>query len=452
MAAPPESPHILLITNDQHRFDFVEGGPVEGLRTPGLMRLRREGTTLTQAFSSCPLCVPTRFTWWYGVRASQANGAWGGADGEWPRLPYSLPGQLRNAGYQTAVIGKIHSHSGLHRMDLTDHRDVIHDRGFDHVFEVAGTMLQYHDCDYTHYLEEHGLLDTLRGRLTSLGGHHTEPLPFDGAHAADALIGRKAREWLQQVDTREPFFLHASFCDPHFPYDPPADFAARFALEDMPVPEAITDPEDIAKHQRICARYCAMIEHCDREIGRLLDVLEARGLSDQTLVVFSTDHGDMMGSRGVYGKSKPYDPSARTPITVRYPGTVPAGREIDTPVESIDLPATLLEAAGLDPADALPETPSRSWWPCVTGHPAEPRRFAYSEMGIWKMVVDPDWKFIHRSDGEDELYHRAQDPAETRNLAAEPDQQPRIREMQRWIIEAMSQNIAPPSTLLNTAS
>ncbi len=99
-------PNILLITDDQHRFDFVEGGCIPGLRTPAIARLRREGTTLTHAYSACPLCVPTRFTWWYGLRASQASGAWGDFDGQWPQHLPSVGHALQGAGYRTAVIGK----------------------------------------------------------------------------------------------------------------------------------------------------------------------------------------------------------------------------------------------------------------------------------------------------------------------------------------------------------
>ena len=441
-------PNVLLITNDQHRFDFLEGGAVPELRTPNLTRLRQEGTTLTNAYSSCPLCVPTRFTWWYALRASQGNGVWGDLDTEWPTHLRSMPQVLQENGYKTAVIGKIHSHSGLHKLDLTEHRDGIKARGFDHVFETAGkTMAQWHDCEYTHYLARKGELATYRRRLQELGGHHAEVLPFAEEDAVDALTGRRAREWLQSYDDDKPFFLHASYCDPHFPFNPPASFAECYNPADMPVPDGLDDPDAIARHQKVCARYCAMIEHCDHEIGLLLDVLGKRGWADDTVVVFSTDHGDMMGDRGCYGKHLPYDPSARTPITVRYPSQVPAGCELSGPVESIDLPCSILDAVGLhdEPKQYLPASPGRSWWTYVTGEAGAPREYAYSEMGPWKMAVDEEWKFIHRADGNDELYDRREDPAERCNRVDDTDQQDRVRTMQRRVIDALSQNIAPPS-------
>lgn len=441
-------PNLLLVTNDQHRHDFVEGGPVPSLRTPHLARLRREGTTLANAYSACPLCVPTRFTWWYGLRASQGNGAWGEVDSEWPTHLHSLPQRLRQHGYRTAVIGKIHSHSGLHRMDLTACRAGIHARGFDDVFEVAGkSMLKWHDCDYTHYLAERGLLDTYRRRLDTLGAHHTEVLPFAAEHAVDAVICRQACDWLDRAPAEQPFFLHVSFCDPHFPFDPPAEYAARYRPEDMPPPVGIDNPAFIAHHRLVCARYCALIEHCDAQIGRLLDQLDRRGRRDNTAVIFSTDHGDLMGSRGLFGKSEPYAGSARTPITVRFPGRVPAGHVLDAPAESIDLPASILAAAGLDgsPRDLLPGSPGRSWWSYLDGQTTHQREWAFSEMGSWKMVADPNWKFVHRQNGQDELYDLQADPHEQHNLAELPTQRDRVRAMQRRIIASMSEAIAPPS-------
>jgi arylsulfatase A-like enzyme len=176
-------------------------------------------------------------------------------------------------------------------------------------------------------------------------------------------------------------------------------------------------------------------------------VLERRGLAEETVVVFTSDHGDMMGSRETLGKHEPYDPSARTPLTVRWPGRVPAGRTLTGPVESIDLPCSLLAAAGLTapPAELLPASPGRSWWSYVRGRAGPPRAWAFSEMGTWRMACDEAWKFVHRSDGEDELYDRNADPHERRNLAADPARRDEVRRLQRCIIESLGETVAPPA-------
>ena len=441
------SPNILLITNDQHRFDFYEGGAIPGLSTPNFSRLTAEGTTLTNSYSSCPLCVPTRFTWLYGVRASQGNGAWGDFDGRWPVNLRSMAHLLQCRGYHTGLIGKLHSHCGLPSLDLVDIEEESRNRGFDEVTEMAGkSLVNYFDCNYTRYLEERGLLAEYRQRLEDLGTGHCEPLPFDDEDSIDAVIGRRIRNWLRDYDRDEPFFLHASFCNPHFPYDPTPKYADRHRPEDMPAPVGVDDPDRIEAHKKARARYCGLIEQDDEEIGEVLQILDERGWTENTLVIYSTDHGDMMGYRDLRGKQQPYDTSARTPVIIRYPGTVPAGQTLAAPAESIDLPCAVLEAAGFAdvPGDLLPTSPGRSWWSYVRGKRDQHRQWAYSEMGTWKMVCDEKWKYVHRSDGENELYNRAEDPHEMNSLVDHPEHQGRVREMQGWIIESMSDNIAPP--------
>ncbi|MFW5923482.1 MAG: sulfatase [Planctomycetota bacterium] len=442
-----KKPNILLITNDQHRFDFFGGDAIPELRTPNLGRLMSEGTTLTRSYSSCPLCVPTRFTWLYGLRASQACGAWGEFDHRWPVHLRSMAHLLQDAGYHTGQVGKLHSHNGLPDIDLRDIEKETQSRGFDDVMEMCGkSLVKYMDCNYTHHLREKGLLGEYRERLEEFGTGHCQPLPFDAEDSMDGVIGRHARRWLEEYEDTRPFFFHASFCNPHFPYDPVEKYAERYRPEDMPAPEGVDDPERVEQHRVARARYCGLIEQCDEEIGMLLEVLERRGMMEETVIIFGSDHGDMMGYRDRRGKHEPWDPSARTPVIVRYPKKVPAGRRLDAPAESIDLPCSILKAAGIEgsPRELLPASPGKSWWEYVTGEKKSHRRWAYSEMGPWKMVCDGQWKYIHRSDGPEEMYHLAEDPAEMHNVAHDPAHADRMREMQCWVIESMSENIAPP--------
>lgn len=442
------NPNIVLLTNDQHRWDFFSGGAVNALHAPHLQRLRREGTTSENMYSTCPLCVPTRLSWLYGLRASQANGAWGELDTQWPSHLRSMAHVLQDAGYYTSVVGKMHTHSGLRRLDLGQLKDQIHQRGFDHVVEMSGkSLVKWFDCTYTRHLEERGLLNTYRETLERLGGDHAQVLPFDPSDAMDAVIGDHACEWLKSYQGKKPFFFHVSFCNPHSPYDPPEPYASRHRPEDMPVPYGLDDPEAIRKYQAVRALYCGLIEHCDEQIGRILDLLDQLDLTENTVIVFGSDHGDLLGDRHLLGKHQPYEASARTPLTIRFPGAVAAGQSLKAPCESIDLPATLLEAAGCRGAAGhwLPSSPGRSLWSLATGRGAPPRDWAYSEMGPWKMVCDGEWKFIHRRDGPDELYHLPADPGECHNLAADRAQDERVRRMQRWIITSLSENIAPPS-------
>lgn len=451
-----EQRNILLITDDQHRWDFFGGGAIPDLRTPNLDRLRSEGTTLTNAYSNCPICMPTRFTWLHGLYASQAAGSLLRNASDWPTHLPTMAQALQQAGYHTALIGKLHSLGGLYHRDVVAAAGETRRRGFNAVFEVCGKSLAYwYDCQWTHYLEGKGLLERYRADVASRtemigGGERCEASFLDPEDHMDGFIGRTACNWLEAYTGRQPFFLHASLCGPHFPLDPSAPYLAHYRPEDMPPPEGVEDPVRIRHWQELRAAYCGLIEQVDDQVGRLLSMLEKRGWLDETLVVFTTDHGDMMGHRDRGHKGPPYDTSCRTPVTLRLPGTVPAGTVLPGPVEAVDLPCSLLAAAGLAEdawKTALPFTPGRSYWEYACGHAGAPRDWAYAEFGLgdqaWRMCVDADWKYVYRANGQHELYHRTADPWEEQNLFQHEEQRQRRSEMQEHLLHSMSSIVAP---------
>ena len=452
----PGKPNILLITDDQHRWDFFgDTGAVSSLRTPSLDRLRAEGTTFTNCYSVCPLCMPARFSWCYGLYASQAAQRLMGNDHDWPAALRSMPQALQAAGYHTALIGKLHSHAGLYSLDITVDEWRTRDRGFDHVEEVSGKSLSYwYDCRWTHYLKEKGLLgkyreDLIRRNAQLGGGERYEPSLLSAEDSMDAFIGRRAAGWIDGYDGARPFFLHASLCGPHFPLDPPREYFERYEPSEMPPPVGVDDREEEERWRRLRALYCGLIEQVDGQVGRILDSLERRGWREDTVVLFCTDHGDMIGDLGRNHKSVWQDPSCRTPLTVAYPGVVPQGETVDALVESVDLPCTLLDLAGCDVGGSLPQSPGRSFWPLASSSGVDARSqgrdWAYSECGVgakhWRMVVDREWKFVwHLSEGE-MLFHRTEDPHDAVNLAGDDP----MKLMRQRLIESMASCVAPNS-------
>lgn len=456
-------PNILLITSDQHRWDFYDNHTVPSLRSPNLTRLKRESVTLTNAVSNCPICIPTRFTWCHGLYASQGAARLLRNCHDWPSGLPSMPQALQRAGYHTAIIGKLHSHEGLHHRDLCDpeHVQDTRDRGFDHVFEVCGKSLAFwFDCNWTRYLEERGQLaryrDDLAVRSVQISGDQARgdygPSFLPTEDNMDSFIGRHVAQWLQdERPSDQPFFLHASFCGPHGPYDPPEEYAAQYRAEDMPPPEGVDDPEAIRQWQHLRALYCAQIELIDDQIGMVLENLERNGLADNTVILFATDHGDMLGHLGRGAKGPAYDTSSRTPYLLYWPGKTSAGTVLETPVEAVDLPATIMDIAGLgpDPTNQIPYSPGRSFLQYALGEGAPARNWAYSEWGhginSWRMCREADWKYVMSPQGGDQLFHLADDPWEMHNLIEHAEHTERISRMRRQLLESMLSAVTPDS-------
>ncbi len=424
--------NILFLTIDQHRWDFVEGGGVPGLRTPTMARLRAEGTTFPNALSNCPVCMPTRFTWMHGLYASQASAGLLENAADWPTGLPTLPGVLRGAGYRTALVGKLHRHAGLARRDLV--ADVAGTRalGFGDVMEVGGKSLAlWYDCNWTRHLRERGgwgdYVRDVVARGDEFGQSRSGPASvLREEDSMDAFVAGRACAWLENYAEERPFYLHASLCGPHFPVDPPERFAARYEAEAMPPPEGVDDPEKVRAWRRRRAGYAALVEHVDFELGRILDALERSGRAGETLVVFGSDHGEMIGHRDRANKGTPYETSVRTPVTFRLPGRIPAGRVVEDLLEAVDLPLTMAEAAGIaEPGGRFRNTPGRSAWARVTGTATEPvRTHGYSEAGVgeraWRSCRDGRYKLVVRGDGADELYDLEGDPWELANRIDDP--------------------------------
>ena len=457
---PEKPPNLLLITTDQHRYDFVTGGVVPGLELPALNRLRREGTTLTDATSVCPICMPARFAWLTGLYPGQAAARLMNNAHDWPLDLPTMPQALQRAGYRTALIGKLHARAGLYRHDLKLDRGRVRSLGYDDVTEVAGkTLANWFDCDWTASLAEAGLLDGYRDHLAArpdLFGHDPPyaacPLPIE--HNIDTFVADRTLRWLDQHHDERPWFLHASFCAPHFPVDPPGRYATMFRPEDMPPPEGDCPPDQVDDRLRHRAAYCSLLRFVDDQIGRVLDRLDRLGLTDDTLVVCCTDHGDMLGHHGRINKSRPEDTSVRTPLTARWPGRIPAAFGSAAPAESIDLPATLLDAAGVDPAAALPDSHARSLLPLLCGESdAGNRPFAYAECGLpatgWRMIRTATHKYTLWGDGREALFALETDPWETHDVSAEEAQRPTLKELRRQLLAHLSHlaaaNRTPPA-------
>jgi len=423
-----DRPNILLIHADQHRFDCVgaHGHPL--VKTPHLDRLCREGVDFTHAFTPCPICSP--------ARASLLNGQWPTRHG-CVSIPYTevyrpadtptdqlIPVRLKRAGYRVAHVGKWHG-------ETTDPPEAW---GIDHYTpEERG---------YQEWREAQGLPPRQRrnGWFGEVDPHIT-PEQHRLAWGAGVTI-----ECVERFHEQGgPFFVRWDPSEPHLPNLIPPGDEAMYPPESIEpwasFPDALAGKPWVQREQRrrwgvdgwawedwapVVSRYLAEITRLDEQVGRLLDTLDRLGLSENTLVVYTADHGDLCGGHGMMDKHfVMYDDVVRAPLIARWPGGLPMGQTCDDmSAHELDLATTLCHVGGVDPPrDAF----GRSLVDVAAGR-TPPRDLAFSQyfgcqFGLFsqRMARGRRWKYVWNATAEDEFYDLDADPAELVNCAASPD-------------------------------
>jgi choline-sulfatase len=307
--------------------------------------------------------------------------------------------------------------------------------GFHDVYEILGrTAARYSSDPHTRYLDERGLLQRLRedhSYRTQQPVYYATPSVLPEEDFLDTHIGRKSVEWIQHYDRSQPFFLWTSWAGPHDPWDAPGKYGSMYDPADMPasIVDDLSAKPDIqqkkAERQRMqtCteqdirrarAQYCGLVTLIDDQIGQILAALEERGLLNSTVVVYTSDHGEMMGDHGLFQKEQFYEPSVRVPLVVRFPPEFGQGIKSDALVELIDLMPTFLATAGSDIPEACL---GRSLLPILKGVSHEHRDVVFSELGPIKMVRTSRYKYTYTAKrGGLELYDLHTDPQELTNL------------------------------------
>lgn len=351
----PPPTNVLLILTDMQRADTIGalGNPV--IRTPAIDRLCREGTAFTRAYTPSPVCVPARCSLHYGRWATRlgctTNGPMPADDGS------SWPARLASAGYRTHAIGKLH---------FTP--DAQARRGFasrERQEEIVGgpdedDYLQHlHRAGFAHIADPHGV----RGEMYYV----PQPAQMPAALHPTQWVGDRAVEWIQHAGA-DPWGLMVSFIHPHPPFAPPSPWHKLYRGPDMPMPFVPPDHEahqvrvnraqnrykyrdrgwDLNLVRQMRAYYYACISFVDFQVGRLLDLLAARGELDRTLIVFTSDHGEYLGDYRCFGKRAMHDASARIPLLARLPGAFAPGTVCQRPASLVDVLPTICRAAGID--------------------------------------------------------------------------------------------------------
>jgi len=432
----PASPNILFIMADQFRADAL--GCVGGwAQTPNLDRLAARGTLFVNAVTSSPVCIP--------ARVSQATGRYPHNTHVWANCHYALPSSaatwmqtIRARGYRTCVVGKTHLHP--HDGDLRDREDLMHAYGLDDVNEIGGPRASARCGSYmTDEWERAGLWAAYRedyAERFAVKPHMVRPSPLGLENYYDVYVGRKTTEYIASYDRQEPWFCWASFGGPHEPWDAPEPYATMYEADDMPPPiprsqggpnrprgvldeqlgrPSVTDRGDIAS---LRANYAGNVTLIDDQIGRILAAVEQRQELENTVIVFTSDHGEMNGDHGLLYKSNFLDSAVRVPLVVALPETFSgsgAGTQYSGPVEWFDVGPTLVEAAG---GHLEHQQFAASLLPVIANPSGRHREDALSEIFGEMMMMTADWKIALNAEGQAYLlFDLLNDPAEQNNLA-----------------------------------
>ena len=431
-------PNILFLMTDQQRWDAMgcSGGWVQ---TPALDRIAREGVRFTQCVTTTPICIPARVTLATG-RYPHNNAVWNNMDYVMPPEAPTWMRALRDLGYRTSLFGKTHLHP--HRGDLREREHLLQAYGLDDVDEIGGPRASAKVMSHmTAMWQDKGLLDAYRADFEDRFAnkpHVVRPSVLPLEDYADVYVGQQAKRYLAEYGRDEPWFCWVSFGGPHEPWDAPEPYAAMYEPDAMPPPlprgeddqprpqgwldnrlenAPVFDPGDEAAMR---ANYAGNVSLIDDQIGQIIDVIEERGELDNTVIGFTSDHGEMNGDWGLIYKTVFLDGSVRVPMLVRTPATAQADAGTsETLVENCDLGPTLVELAGgqLDHRQF-----ARSLVPVLTQPDTVHRDQAISEIRGEFMLMTRDWKVALNREGRCYLlFDRNADPGESRNLAGLPE-------------------------------
>ncbi len=432
--------NILFLMDDQHRGDCIGADGADWIRTPNLDRLAAEGAIFTKAYSSTPSCLPARTAlltgkspWAHGVLlyAPMAES-----------YTHEKPRMFTDAGYRTHVVGKNHFNSkshGYQTVVLEEAWRTPHDPTF--------------RCDYRTWFEEnHPGKDVDATGLGYVDHRGNRPFLYDDGLHPTNWTADKAIEFLENYDGEQPWFLKVSFKRPHPPFDPPERLMKYYMEQELPVAQvgswaekefgeykgSLEDTPDAPRgHYPVKdihdarAAYYASITHVDEQIGRIVEALKKRGELENTLILFTSDHGDMMGDQHLWRKTYAYEGSSRIPMIIRWPEAIfeeqgiSRGQSISNPVELRDVLPTLLSGAGIQIPD---EMDGLNMLELIRGNTQKWRTILDLEHGTcywrenaWVCLTDGVHKYIYFTlTGRQQLFNLENDPYELTDLAEDP--------------------------------
>ncbi len=467
MSEEPKRPNIVFIITDQQRFDTIAAAGFDHMITPNLDRLVREGVCFSHMYVTSPSCAPSRASLFTGLYP-HTNGVFRNDE----RWTHSWVRRLADAGYRCVNVGKMHTSPfedsfGFHERHVVENKDRATER-------LPFYLDNWDKAFWTRGLEKPSRV-TYRRRndYRDQLGAFVWDLPEE-LHS-DNFVPELAAMWLDRYHGAEPFFLQIGIPGPHPPYDPTQEYIDKY--RDRELPEAIRDQSAIdrqpsalkklrAQHlavdhdavvhlenptpeqlRRQREHYFANVTMIDAQVGKLIEALQRRGVLEDTIVIFTSDHGDCLNDHGHSQKWTMYEPSVRVPAIVWSPKNVEQGKVVDDLVSLFDFGPTVLELAGL----AVPKwMEAKSLLPYLAGKKVDARDFVFSEHAgdrilsgteFMTMIRDRQYKLVHFVENDEgQLFNLVNDPREINDLWDDPAHEAvkrrLINEILKWRIRS----------------
>ncbi len=457
-----KQPNIILLMTDQLRADALGYAGHPDVKTPYLDTLASRGVNFDRAYSACPSCIAARAALHTGMEQSH-HGRVGYEDNVPWRYPHTMAGELSKAGYYTQCVGKMHVHPlrnylGFHNVDL--HDGYLHSARYGH---VPYRESQFVADDYFHWLrQELGADADVTDTGIDCNSWVARPWTHEEKYHPTNWVTDRCLDFLRRRDPDQPFFLMASYLRPHPPLDAPQHYFDLYKDKDLRKPfvgswetdqflkrdgrifDSKTGPIDPELIRQAQIGYYACITHLDHQIGRLIMALIEQEVYDDTVILFTADHGEELCDHHMFRKSRPYEGSCRVPFFLtagKNTGLhIPPASTCHSVVELRDVMPTLLSLAGapipdtVDGYDLLPlaRDPEGTVRPWLHGE------HSYGEFSNHWIVTETDKYIWFPVTGQEQYFDLADDPHELTDRIGDPEVRERVAYLRSCLIQSLT--------------
>lgn len=444
-------PNILLIMTDQMRGDCMGIAGHPDVKTPYLDHLAATGVRFSNAYTACPSCIPARCALHTGLK-QEHHGRVGYQDRVPWNYPVTMAGELAKAGYYTQCVGKMHVHPlrnlmGFHNIELHD--------GYLHAYRNA----------HVPYAENQKIADDYFYWLKTQAGIHTDvtdcglecnsftarPWIYEERLHPTNWVTERSIDFLRRRDRSMPFFLMASYLRPHPPLDAPECFFDLYRNKELTPPSVgdWADAERLKKLGRLTDAdtgscdpelmrqaqigYYACISHLDNQVGRLLDALKDDDSFYNTIIIFTSDHGELLGDHHTFRKTRPYQGSVHIPLLISHAPGMQPGTVSDQLAELRDILPTLTELAGVEPPEGIDGRSLLHDW----GREYLHGEHSGGDLGNQYIVTKKDKYCWFMQSGREQYFRLDTDPKELHDAVHDPDCQERISYLRQLLIQEL---------------